>query len=241
MGENRRILSDYLQSLPIETEESRFLRSVPWVFDAGPQDPDVLLAAMRREAEQLADLPRQVVFSLITPMYGTPARLLRELILTVRLQTSARWELILVDDGSPDKSHLAIAREWSRRDSRIKLFECDENRGISGGRNFAIERASGDFLCVLDHDDLLHPMALGTYARVVNANPDMNFLFSNESQIDDAGTRTYGYFSKPFLDLFTVFRTNYICHFTAVRRDLLTAAMRDGRAFPLGIRRRRGP
>ena len=140
MGENRRILSDYLQSLPIETEESRFLRSVPWVFDAGPQDPDVLLAAMRREAEQLADLPRQVVFSLITPMYGTPARLLRELILTVRLQTWARWELILVDDGSPDKSHLAIAREWSRRDSRSSSSSATRIAGSAGG---GISRSSG--------------------------------------------------------------------------------------------------
>jgi hypothetical protein len=231
MGGIPRELSNYLQSLPVEAEESRFLRSIPWILDASPQNPAELIVSLRRDAEQLSELPRRVVFSLITPMYSTPPRLLRDLILSVRLQSWQYWELLLVDDGSPDKTHLELAREWSLRDSRIKLFVCEENRGISGARNFAIEHASGDFLCVLDHDDLLHPAALGTYARVLNADPQVNFLFSNECQINDEGTRTYGYFTKPFLDLFTVFRTNYICHFTAIRRDLLHLGRRDGRIF----------
>lgn len=224
-------IDDYLALLPVETEEQRFLRSIPWTLDAGTQDPESLIPALRDEANRLAYLPHEPVFSLLTPMYNTPPRLLRELILSVRCQSYPHWELILVDDGSPADDHMDTAREWASRDPRIKVHACETNRGISGARNFAIERARGDYFAILDHDDLLHPMALGYYARAINADPNLNFLFSNECQIDEAGTRTYGYFFKPPLDLFTLLRANYVCHFTAIRRDLLMAAARDGRIF----------
>lgn len=224
-------IGDYLALLPDQTEESRFLRSIPWVLDAGRQDAEVLIRDLRAEAPRLAAMPHAPVFSLLTPMYNTPPRLLRELILSIRCQSWPHWELILVDDGSPKKEHLDIAREWANRDPRIKLVVCDENRGISGARNVAIEHATGDFFAIMDHDDILHPMALGTFARAVNADPGLNFLFTNECQINDEGTRTYGYFYKPHFDLFTLLRANYVCHFTAIRRDLLMAARRDGRVF----------
>ena len=224
-------INDYLAILPSETEEQRFLRSIPWTLDAGPQDPESLIQSLRQEAQRLVALPKSPVFSLVTPMYNTPIRLLRELILSVRCQSYPHWELILVDDGSPNKEHLETAREWAAKDSRIRLFAEDQNRGISGARNVAVSHAQGGFIAILDHDDLLHPMALGYFARVVNDDPDVNFVFSNECQIDDKCTRTYGYFYKPQFDLFTLLRANYICHFTAIRRDLLMAARRDGRVF----------
>lgn len=224
-------IDDYLARLPVETDEARFLRSVPWVLDVGRQDAEGLMRDLRDEAPRLATLRRRPVFSLLTPMYNTPPRLLRELILSVRCQSWPHWELILVDDGSPKTDHLDTAREWANRDPRIKLFECAENRGISGARNHAIAQASGDFFAVLDHDDILHPMALGQFARVVNDDPEVNVVHSNECQIDDAGTRTYGYFYKPYFDLFTLLRANYVCHFTAIRRDLLMAARRGERVF----------
>ena len=221
----------YLASLPLETEEQRFLRSIPWLLDAGGQDPESLSRDLRDEAPRLAALPMKPVFSLLTPMYNTPPRLLRELILSVRCQSWPHWELLLVDDGSPKKDHLDTAREWANRDARIKLHVSEENRGISGARNVAIARSSGDYLAILDHDDLLHPMALGQFARVLNEDPSVNLVFSNECQINDEGTRTYGYFYKPHFDLFTLLRANYVCHFTAIERGLLMEAARSGRVF----------
>ncbi len=231
MPQSRNHVDDYLARLPAETEEQKFLRAVPWVLDAGPQDHEYLIEALREEAPRLAALPHLPVFSLLTPLYNTPPRLLRELTLSVRCQSYPHWELLLVDDGSPKNDHLDTAREWANRDPRIKLFECEENRGISGARNFAIAQSTGDFLAILDHDDLLHPMALGQFARVLNHDPSLNLVFSNECQIDDEGTRTYGYFYKPHFDLFTLLRANYVCHFTAIRRDILMDARRDGRVF----------
>lgn len=224
-------IDQYLARLPVETEEQRFLRAIPWLLDAGAQDHESLARDLRDEAPKLAALPRQPVFSLLTPMYNTPPRLLRELILSVRCQSWPHWELLLVDDGSPKKDHLDMAREWANRDPRIKLTVLDENRGISGARNVAIERSSGDYLAILDHDDILHPMALGHFARVLNEDPAANLVFSNECQINDEGTRTYGYFYKPNFDLFTLLRANYVCHFTAIERGLLMDAARSGRVF----------
>ena len=157
-------------------------------------------------------------------MWNTPPRLLDELILSVRCQSHVGWELILVDDGSPRREHLEVARDWADRDARIKLYELRGNVGISAARNLAIDLSCGDFLAVLDHDDLLHPSALGIYARHLNRDPEVNLIFSNEVKIDEESSRISGYFTKPPFDLFTLLRTNYVCHFTAVRRDLLEAA-----------------
>ncbi|CAN5852261.1 hypothetical protein BH23PLA1_BH23PLA1_02350 [soil metagenome] len=231
MAQNRDSISDYMQSLGEEPQETRFLKSIPWVIDAGQQVPSWLLKGLKLEAARLAELPRQMHFSLLTPMWNTPPRLLEELILSVRCQSWVRWELLLVDDGSRKRDHLEVARKWADRDGRIKLYELEENQGISGARNHAIEHSCGDFLAVLDHDDLLHPAALGVFARHLNLRPETNLIFSNEVKIDEASGRVSRYTTKPPFDLFTLLRVNYVCHFTAVGRELLLSAARDGRVF----------
>lgn len=230
-GTPRMGADDYLARVVSEPEETSFLRSIPWLIDAGQQPADFVIKGLRNEVARFQELPEQMTFSLLTPMWNTPPRLLRELILSVRSQSYQNWELILVDDGSPRRDHLPDARKWAARDKRIKLYECAENRGISGARNFAIERSTGDFLAILDHDDLIHPSALGVFARHLNANPGANFIFSNEAKIDESSTHVTDFFTKPPFDLFTLVRTNYICHFAAFRRDLMLAALRDGRVF----------
>ena len=224
-------IADYQAMLEDGTEERRFLEAIPWTLDAGPQDPGELVRSLRDEAARLARLPRRPVFSLLTAMYNTPARLLQEVILSARTQAYPHWELLLVDDGSTTTEHLALARSWSDRDPRIRVIEGGENRGISAARNLAMAHATGDFVAILDHDDVLHPRALGCFARSWNEDPDLSLMFSNECQMDDAGTRTYGYFYKTHFDLFTILRANYVCHFTAIRRDLVLMASRGGRVF----------
>ena len=231
MARNRDLVSDYLRTLGEEPEELRFLKSVPWAIDAGYQIHSWLIKGLRLEASRLAELPRPMHFSLLTPMYNTPPRLLEELILSVRCQSWLRWELLLVDDGSRRRDHLEVARKWADRDGRIKLYELPENRGISAARNHAIEHSCGDFLAVLDHDDLLHPSTLGIYARHLNRDPEANLIFSNEAKIDEESRHVSHYTTKPPFDVFTLLRANYVCHFTAIRRDLLMAAARDGRVF----------
>lgn len=224
-------LTAYSEAIAGDSAESRFLRRIPWVLDAGQQPVDWLIRSLRMEAERFAEFPRPARFSLLTPMWKTPPRLLDELVLSVRCQSYQDWELLLVDDASPVRDHIETARAWAARDPRIRLFELDQNRGISGARNHAIEHATGDYLAVLDHDDLLHPSALGVFARHIQTDPEVNFLFSNECKITEDSTELAHYLTKPPFDRFTLLRNNYICHFTAIRRDLLDAAAVDGRWF----------
>ena len=225
-------LHDFRAALLAEdSEEVRFLRAIPWTLGTHQQGYTYIVEGLRTEAARLAELGRWPLFSLITPLWNTPPRLLQQLILSVRCQSWLRWELILLDDGSMRRDHVAVARDWAARDERIRLSLCEENRGIGAARNQAIARSSGDYLAILDHDDLLHPLALGTFVRRLHADPDANLLYSNEAKINEASDRVGFYLNKPPFDLATLLRVNYLCHFTAVRRDLLLSAERDGMIF----------
>jgi GT2 family glycosyltransferase len=221
-------VDDYLATLARDSEEVRFLRSVPWIAGTYRQDSAHILAALRAEASWFAEGPDGPVFSLITPLWNTPPLLLQELILSVRLQSWLRWELILVDDGSVRRDHLEVAHRWAERDPRIRYSTRAANGGISVARNEAVARSAGDFLAILDHDDLLHPLALSTFVRHLRSSPEVNLIYSNEAKINGTSDRVQLYLNKPPFDLTTLVRVNYLCHFTAVRRELLLSAAQEG-------------
>ena len=95
------LLEEYLATLTQESEEVRLLKRIPWIVGTHRQDAVHILEGLRAEASCFAELPEGPLFSLLTPLWNTPPRLLDELILSVRCQSWQRWELILVDDGSP--------------------------------------------------------------------------------------------------------------------------------------------
>jgi len=210
--------------------EGEFLNRIPWCLDVQRQDVPALTRALIRESESFNEWEGELpFFSLITPMWNTSPNYLEDVILSCRCQSWQRWELILVDDASSQRDHLQIARNWASKDSRIKICELQQNLGISGARNIAFSEAMGDYICFLDHDDILHPQALGTYAKLIATEKDIEFLFSNEAKIDAEGKVVSHFLSKPQFDLFTLLRVNYICHFVAIKKELLkkVCAQRD--------------
>lgn len=232
MHESRHsVIADYIGALDGDSEEHGFLQSIPWVIDAGRQDPEHLARGLKFEASRFPELPRQITFSVITPLWNTPPPLLEELILSIRCQSWPRWELILVDDASTERYHLSIAETWAGRESRIRLIRRSANGGISAARNDGLRHASGDFITFVDHDDLIHPSALGVFARHLNMSPDVNLVFSNEAKIDEHSRRISGFLAKPPFDLFTLLRVNYVCHLTAIERGVLLTAAEGGRVF----------
>jgi len=225
------LLEEYLATLSQESDEVRLLERVPWIVGTHRQDHVHILEGLRAEASRFAELPDGPLFSLLTPLWNTPPRLLGELILSVRCQSWSRWELILVDDGSLRKDHLDVARRWAERDPRIRFSARALSGGISRARNQAVDLASGDFLAILDHDDLLHPMALSSFVRLLWGSPDVNLLYSNEARINATSDRVSSCLYKPPFDLTTLLRVNYLGHFTAIRRDLVLSAACDGPIF----------
>jgi len=224
-------ISDYIALLGDGTEEGKYLSSIPWILDANPQTPDVLIPALRMEAARFQELAFRPTFSLLTVLRDTGPRHLRELILSCRCLSYQDWNLVLVDDGSRVREHLDLARDWCARDSRIHLIMLETPRGPCHAKNLAIEQATGDYLILVDGDGMLHPMALGLLARHINEDPNISLVFSNEAEIDRNSTRLANFLRKPPFDSFTLLRVPYLGRLLAVRRRLLEDCTGGGPAF----------
>ncbi len=162
--------------------------------------------------------PRQPRISIVTPVYKTPLKILREMIESVVAQTYPYWELCIAN-GSPDVPDIqAILSEYEEKDSRIKVISLDENLGIAGNTNAAIAIASGEFIGFLDHDDLLAPFALYSVAKTITENPECDLVYSDEDKITENSEMRYAPFFKPAFSPDYLRTNNYICHFLVVRK-----------------------
>ena len=158
-----------------------------------------------------------VTFSIVVPLYNTPASFFREMLDSVYNQFYQKWELLLVN-STPENSDLA--KELSKvQDSRVKVITLDKNYGISGNTNRGIEAASGDYIVFFDHDDLLDPMALFEYASALRDDPKVDALYCDEDFLNEEGEFVAPHFKSDFnLDLLRCH--NYITHLLAVRAPL---------------------
>ncbi|MGZ3459173.1 MAG: glycosyltransferase family 2 protein, partial [Archangium sp.] len=180
-------------------------------------EPDAAgLAAQRDEQAGFAHRP---LISILTPVYNTPADVLREMIRSVREQTYPNWELCLVD-GHSQQAHVREILHDAARDERIRIRLLTQNLGISGNTNEALAMARGEFIALLDHDDTLAPFALYEVVKRLNAEPETDVLYSDEDRVDADGTR-HTFFFKPDWspDLLQSFM--YTGHLTVYRRSLV--------------------
>jgi glycosyltransferase involved in cell wall biosynthesis len=136
------------------------------------------------------------LFSVVTPVYNTPLDVLVEMIHSVTSQGFPHWELILVDDLSPDERVREKLAEAQAADARIRVIHRPVNGGISAASNDGIAAAKGEFLVLLDHDDLLAHGALNKVAIALDEHPDIDYMYSDEDKIDMKGDR-YDLFRKP--------------------------------------------
>ena len=162
------------------------------------------------------------LFSVITPVYNPPPRFLRAAIRSVQAQTFDDWELILVDDRSPDSEIVPILEKAARSDPRIKVITRVENGGISAASNDAIAVAAGEFIALLDHDDLLRPDALETMADAIRREPEVDYLYSDEDRLTEGGVY-FGLFEKPEWSLERLRNHNYATHLSVLRTGVVRA------------------
>ena len=160
------------------------------------------------------------LISILLPTYQTPERWLRRCIESVLEQAYPRWELCVADDASPDARVFEIAHEYARREPRIQVMRRETNGHISEASNSALGMAQGEFVALLDHDDELRPHALLEIAEAISAGTDVGLVYSDEDKLDAEGRRYDPYF-KPDFDPDLLRGQNYVCHFTAIRADLV--------------------
>ena len=173
--------------------------------------------------EQKSEQEEQTIkFSIIVPLYNTQESFLREMIDSVVQQTYQNWELCLADGSDSDHGYVGdVCSDYSRRDSRILYRKLEKNTGISENTNACAAMASGDYLGLLDHDDLLMPNALYANFQAIQET-DADVLYSDEDHLSVQGTHISPFF-KPDWSPDLLYGQMYICHFLVIRRALFEA------------------
>ena len=169
----------------------------------------------QKEYKWAEDAP---LFSIVVPLYRTPKGYLKELIESIEAQTYVKWELCMAD-GSPDNKLEMFVRSY--QDERIKYRYIGENLGISGNTNKAVEMATGDFIVLCDHDDLITPDALFEFAKEIVADSEVDSIYSDEDKIDEKSYDVFDPSFKPDFNIDMLRSQNYICHLYGVRRELV--------------------
>jgi GT2 family glycosyltransferase len=174
------------------------------------------LAAMREGARAFALKP---LISVIMPVFDAPMTWFEQAVDSVLAQAYEDWELIIVDDGSTDTGLRQHLRALDGRDPRMHVLHSDTNRGISAALNSGIEQARGEWLGFLDHDDVLEPDALFQTAKLLQAFPDADLIYSDEDKLGDTGFERPLF--KPDWSPDLLLSNNYVSHFITARRELV--------------------
>lgn len=160
------------------------------------------------------------LFSVITPVYEPPLDVLREMIDSVLQQTEPDLELVLVDDVSPSDAVREVLRDAAARDPRVRVVERAQNGRIVAASNDAVAAATGEFLVLVDHDDLLTPDALAVMRSAIEAHPEADYLYSDEDKIDAEGN-LYDEFRKPVWSPERLRSHMYTGHLSVMRAALV--------------------
>ena len=176
----------------------------------------------QRAQETATVFDRDVTFGILVPLYNTPIRFLQEMIASVVGQTYSKWELCLAD-GSDDKHPEveATVRELMAREPRIKYVKLEKNLGISENTNACIELATGNYIALFDHDDILHPSALYRMMQEI-CEKDADMVYTDEATfLSPKLKKIINVHHKPDFSPDLLRGYNYICHFTAFSREIL--------------------
>jgi GT2 family glycosyltransferase len=161
-------------------------------------------------------------FSIVTPVYETPADVLWEMLESVRRQSFSDWELCLVDDASPSARVRTTLDRVATEEPRIRVAHRAENGGIVAASNDALALAQGEFVALLDHDDKLHPDALRLVDEAIGSDLEVDYVYTDEDKIEERG-RHLSPFLKPDWSPERMRTQMYTCHLSVLRRVLVEA------------------
>lgn len=182
-----------------------------------------IMRVTREEWEQQRKevFPYSPEFSIVVPVYRTPAAYFRSMVRSVIRQSYKNWELILVNASPEDERLTKSIDVWCGYDSRIRAVAVEGNLGIAENTCAGIREAKGDFVAFLDHDDMIESDALYCYVKALNEDRRVDILYSDEDKIgENDDIFSFPHFKSDYnKDLLC--SNNYMCHFLAVRKELL--------------------
>ena len=160
------------------------------------------------------------LISVAVPAYRTPPGFLEQMILSVKEQTYPHWELCIVNASRGEDGMEQVLGRYAGGDERIRVKNLEENLGIAGNTNEALEMARGEFVGLLDHDDLLAPQALFRIAEALTADPQADAVYTDEDKVTTDLSEHFQPHFKPDFNLDLLRSNNYITHFFVVRTRL---------------------
>lgn len=166
--------------------------------------------------------PKKIRISILVPLYNTPKKFLTDAVESVLAQTYENWELCLTDDSDAEHAYVEqMCMEYAAKDSRIRYKRHERSGGIAGNTNFCLSLATGEYIGLFDHDDVLHPAALYEYMKAI-CEQDADYIYCDEAtfhgnSIDHMITLHF----KPDFAIDNLRANNYICHFSVFDRKLL--------------------
>lgn len=161
------------------------------------------------------------LITVAVPAYRTPEKFLAQMIDSLLAQTYGNWELCIANGSPEDSAMKKVLEEYTKKDSRIRVSELTENKGIAGNTNAALEMAQGEFVGLLDHDDLLAPNALYEIVRALDEDRNLDAVYTDEDKVTTELDEHFQPHLKPDFNLDLLRSNNYICHFFVVRRSIV--------------------
>ncbi|NLA43283.1 glycosyltransferase family 2 protein [Candidatus Saccharibacteria bacterium] len=180
--------------------------------------PDGIEVVKLHEADKA--LAYRPLISVLIPTYNTDLEFLDDCIRSVQAQVYDNWELCIVDDASPNEEVREAVKRYAKVDPRIKYKFLKENQHIANATNSAAKLASGEFLALFDHDDLLWPNALHEVVKALNNDKKIDFIYTDEDKITENRHEHLSPFFKPDANPDFLHSVNYVTHFSVIRKTL---------------------
>lgn len=175
------------------------------------------------ELQNFIDFIYKPKISIIVPTFKTPNIFLEEMLNSMLIQSYSNWELCIADGSDDERYVKPILEKYSKLDNRIKYIILKENLGISGNTNVALSIASGDYIGLLDHDDVLAPNALFEIVREINSDISIDIIYTDEDKITSDAKVHFQPNFKPDFNLDLLRSCNYICHFFVVKKSIVNS------------------
>lgn len=186
----------------------------PW-YEAYVPSQEVL------EKQKKHKFSRAPLISVVVPAYRTPEAFLRQMIESLEKQTYSNWELCIANGSPDDEGMHRVLEAYAKKDPRIRYKDLKENLGISQNTNEAFAMAKGEFIGLLDHDDLLAPNALYEVAKVIEKEKETDLIYTDEDKVTTDLSEHFQPHLKPDFNLDLLRANNYICHFCLVKREIV--------------------
>ena len=198
----------------VKTAKNRYKSYKTW-FSANQPD-EAELAKQRKTSRNFAKKP---LISILIPIYNTNEAYFRECLDSVIAQTYDNWELCVADDASTTPI-VEVVKEYKKKYGAKSVDKAGKHMHIAGASNEALKLAKGEFIALLDHDDILLPNALYEMASMLNQHPQADFIYSDEDKIEEGKGHLEPFF-KPDWSPDFLHSCNYITHFAVLKHSLM--------------------